>query len=1264
MTYFTNRFPAIHALKHRARALAGSSALNTAPRFATAALWAALIATTAMPAILVAGISEAQAEGLKPNGGTGGNDNGMGTVGYNGSGGGATSGGAAGKVGATQIDSGSNVLTGGAGGAGGSNSTSANIASTAPGGGGGGGAGLFLSSDTSSSTHQGLIITGGKGGVGGTVTWTVDNSKYYGNSGNGGAGAMINGQLTNVQGASIIGGAGGAGSGSKGAGGDGVAVVGEGSRFENFGTVKGGGSSTATSAGAGIRLGHDAYVVNAGIVQPGSTSVSAIQIVGERATLELRAGSDIQGKVSVASTVTDATLVLNTAEDLTLDIGIGGYSGFATVGKTGAGTLTLTGTSAVVLPWHIEEGKLVASVAGSLGAAGGVVTLDGGSLEFGSAFTVANAIELAQSSNVVSTNFINTLSGAIGGVGGLTKEGTGTLILTGANDFVEDLVVNGGAVQIGNGAATGSVSQANIVLNNGNLIVDRSDNYQFDNDVSGSGQLIKNGAGKLIIGANLDHTGGTLINQGTLQLGDGGLDGTVKGAITIASAGTLEFNHSNAEIYQGSLTGSGTLKVDSPGALHLTGDNSGFTGTTAANGTLIVDHKLGSTVNVSATGDLSGSGEILGNTSIASGGTLYGTQGKTLTFDQDLTLATGSVVDAKLSLFDPGASALFDVKGKLTLAGTLNVESLGGLGEGAYRLFDYGTLQNDGFTLGTAPSGVSFVIDTNTANRVLLLSTGGATVSYWDGPNGPSNGQVDGGTGIWSNEASNNSWTTPSGAVNTAWPNDEMAIFSGTGGEVTIVDTYGQVASDGMMFLVDGYTLKGDGLVLTGEGSAKSVVAVGTNTAGSEMITATVENQLLTTAGLNKTGLGTLILAADNSYTGGTQITQGTLQLGNGGNTGSVTGNIVIGSNEQDEAELKINRSDVYTISGTLSGYGALIQEGSGKTILTGENTYMGGSTVNHGELQIGNGGTQGSIEGDVHLAAGTIFSTDLSKDIALDSTISGAGKVVQKGTGVTKLTGHNTYAGGTEITSGVLEIERDHNLGDEHGSVLIDGGELRFAAPATLGKDRTVTLGTNNGVINTNANLVEFGGSVDGAGQLVKTGTGTLVLDGENSYAGGSQVNAGILQIGNGGKTGSIIGNVDVAAGAGFGINRSDDYTFAGTISGDGHFEQTGTGETVLTGINSYKGGTDIKAGVLEVGSNENLGDASGDVRIDGGTLRFSNGFDTARHVTLGANNGSIDTEGNTNKITGVIDGDGSLVKEGTGTLIVTGENSYTGGS
>ncbi|MGN7964193.1 hypothetical protein ACTJKP_25870, partial [Brucella sp. 22210] len=359
MTYFTNRFPAIHALKHRARALAGSSALNTAPRFATAALWAALIATTAMPAILVAGISEAQAEGLKPNGGTGGNDNGMGTVGYNGSGGGATSGGAAGKVGATQIDSGSNVLTGGAGGAGGSNSTSANIASTAPGGGGGGGAGLFLSSDTSSSTHQGLIITGGKGGVGGTVTWTVDNSKYYGNSGNGGAGAMINGQLTNVQGASIIGGAGGAGSGSKGAGGDGVAVVGEGSRFENFGTVKGGGSSTATSAGAGIRLGHDAYVVNAGIVQPGSTSVSAIQIVGERATLELRAGSDIQGKVSVASTVTDATLVLNTAEDLTLDIGIGGYSGFATVGKTGAGTLTLTGTSAVVLPWHIEEGKLV-----------------------------------------------------------------------------------------------------------------------------------------------------------------------------------------------------------------------------------------------------------------------------------------------------------------------------------------------------------------------------------------------------------------------------------------------------------------------------------------------------------------------------------------------------------------------------------------------------------------------------------------------------------------------------------------------------------------------------------------------------------------------------------------------------------------------------------------------------------------------------------------------------------------------------------------
>ncbi|MEL4073530.1 hypothetical protein WKW50_25920, partial [Ochrobactrum sp. GPK 3] len=239
-------------------------------------------------------------------------------------------GGGGGAVGALEILPSVSIIKGGDGGNGVAGTSDGNLKAT---NGGGGGAGLFLGSGVA-STHVGMAISGGKGGAG----------SYSG--GGGGAGAMINGQLINVQGATIFGGAGGAGpsQGTLGGGGDGVAVVGVGSRFENFGTVKGGGSDAAANAGSGIRLGHDAYVVNAGIVQPGSTSASAIEIVGERATLELRAGSYIQGAVIVSSGITDAALFFGGTADMSINATTDIYSGFATVGKTGAGTLTLTGT--------------------------------------------------------------------------------------------------------------------------------------------------------------------------------------------------------------------------------------------------------------------------------------------------------------------------------------------------------------------------------------------------------------------------------------------------------------------------------------------------------------------------------------------------------------------------------------------------------------------------------------------------------------------------------------------------------------------------------------------------------------------------------------------------------------------------------------------------------------------------------------------------------------------------------------------------------
>src|SRR5207248_2391694 len=127
--------------------------------------------------------------------------------------------------------------------------------------------------------------------------------------------------------------------------------------------------------------------------------------------------------------------------------------------------------------------------------------------------------------------------------------------------------------------------------------------------------------------------------------------------------------------------------------------------------------------------------------------------------------------------------------------------------------------------------------------------------------------------------------------------------------------------------------------------------------------TLTFGNVISGTGAVQQVGSGTTILTATNTYAGGTTISAGTLQLGNGGASGSVAGNIT------DNATLAINRSDNFVLANTISGSGAFQQNGSGITRMTGTNTYGGGTTISSGTLQLGAGGagaTTGSITGNV----------------------------------------------------------------------------------------------------------------------------------------------------------------------------------------------------------------------------------------------------------------------------------------------------------
>ena len=371
-------------------------------------------------------------------------------------------------------------------------------------------------------------------------------------------------------------------------------------------------------------------------------------------------------------------------------------------------------------------------------------------------------------------------------------------------------------------------------------------------------------------------------------------------------------------------------------------------------------------------------------------------------------------------------------------------------------------------------------------------------------------------------------------------------------------------------------------------------------------------NTALSGGELIKQGAGTLTLAADNTYTGSTIINAGTLQLGNGGTTGSIVGDVT------DDAALVIDNSGAVTLPGVISGSGTLTQMGSGTTILTADNTYTGGTTISAGTLQLGNGGTTGSIVGDV--TDNAALAIDNSGTVTLPGVIAGSGTLTQMGSGTTILTADNTYTGGTTISAGTLQLGNGGTTGSVLGSIVDNG-----------------TLAVNQ------SGTVTFGNFVGGTGSFTQAGTGTTILTQNENYTGGTTISAGTLQLGNGGTTGSILGNVTDDGTLAF--NRSNMYTFAGIISGTGSLSQIGNGTTVLTGENTYTGGTTISSGRLQLGNGGTTGSIVGNVTDNGSLILFRS---------------------DTSVFAGVISGSGS-VYEGSATTsdtVLTGDNTYTGGT
>jgi fibronectin-binding autotransporter adhesin len=362
---------------------------------------------------------------------------------------------------------------------------------------------------------------------------------------------------------------------------------------------------------------------------------------------------------------------------------------------------------------------------------------------------------------------------------------------------------------------------------------------------------------------------------------------------------------------------------------------------------------------------------------------------------------------------------------------------------------------------------------------------------------------------------------------------------------------------------------------------------------------------------LDNEGSGTLILPGNNTYTGGTTINAGTLQVG----TGGATGQLDALANITNNSTIIFNSTGALTISGAISGTGQLIKRGSGLLKFIGNNTYTGPTTIDAGaQLQLWQGNT-GANASSAITNNGTLLMMRQDNGVAIYAgNISGTGKVLEEVSngngGDSTLTGTNTYTGGTYILGGGL-ILGDNGVTPYGGSIVgnifltNDYVHATFAAfvPAIITFNR--------------AEDVTFPGNIVGDGNLVQQGSGTLTLTGVNTYTNGTTINAGALQVGDGGTSGSAGTGAITVNSAGLIFNRSDNLTVSNNITGGGTLVQRGAGILTLTSLTNYTFGTiTVSNGTLIVTGDNNasstyvafgtlggVGNFAGPITLDPGT-------------------------------------------------------------
>ncbi len=331
-----------------------------------------------------------------------------------------------------------------------------------------------------------------------------------------------------------------------------------------------------------------------------------------------------------------------------------------------------------------------------------------------------------------------------------------------------------------------------------------------------------------------------------------------------------------------------------------------------------------------------------------------------------------------------------------------------------------------------------------------------------------------------------------------------------------------------MAFVANGYTIDGTSLALGA--TARSITVAASS--------ATINSALSGSGGLTKDGAGTLTLGgtAANTYTGGTVISAGTVIANKSGALGTDT--------------VTLNTATLQ-----LAGSGTV--------------AYANPFKINGGTLINNTANT--TLSGSVSLSGATAIPISAGQNLGFTGAVSGSTTINKGGAGTLQFTGNsNAYTGIINVNEGKLQVGS--------GTTGIIGGNIVVAA----GTDVTFSRSDN----------VTYGGNIAGAGSLIKMGTGTITLGGNNAYTGGTTISAGGITVAGQSNIGGPI--TMGAATATLTVNPTTAGSFGRTVfgsgaAGTGIFVKSGTAALNLTApVNVAK--VNVSAGTLNVNTGAEL--------------------------------------------------------------------------